>query len=123
MLILSHPFRERWLVWPRTADAALVPIALAALVWGFFSALRRRHEIAPFLLALGFFLLTYVGLGVSMWPMMAPPSVTIEAAAAPAATQAFLLWGASVLIPMILVYTGFVYWLFRGKVSLGGGYH
>jgi cytochrome d ubiquinol oxidase subunit II len=40
-----------------------------------------------------------------------------------AATQAFLLWGASVLIPMVLLYTGYVYWLFRGKVQVGVGYH
>jgi cytochrome d ubiquinol oxidase subunit II len=89
----------------------------------FFRALQRGREFAPFLCALGFFLLSYVGLGVSMWPMMVPPGVTIEAAAAPPASQAFLLWGASVLIPLILVYTGYVYWLFRGKVRIGVGYH
>jgi cytochrome d ubiquinol oxidase subunit II len=123
MLFLSAPFRVRWLVLPRAAGAALVPLALLALAWGFFAALKQRREIAPFLYALGFFLLAYVGLGVSLWPMMVPPLVTIQAAAAPPATQAFLLWGASVLIPIVLIYTGYVYWLFRGKVQLGAGYH
>jgi cytochrome d ubiquinol oxidase subunit II len=96
---------------------------LVALAWFFFSALRRGREIVPFLCALGFFFLAYVGLGISMWPMMVPPSVSFEAAAAPPASQAFLLWGASVLIPVILIYTGYVYWLFRGKVQIGVGYH
>jgi cytochrome d ubiquinol oxidase subunit II len=123
MLFLSTPFRDRWLTFPRAAGAALVPLVLLGLAWLFFAALKQRRELAPFLYALGFFLLAYVGLGVSLWPMMVPPSITIQAAAAPPATQAFLLWGASVLIPVILVYTAYVYWLFRGKVQVGVGYH
>ena len=123
MLVLSAPFRERWLILPNGLVAAVVPVLLLGLAWLFFSALRKRREVTPFLCALGFFLLAYVGLGVSMWPMMVPPSVTIQDAAAPPATQAFLLWGALVLIPIILVYTGYVYWLFRGKVKAGVGYH
>ena len=123
MLVLSPPFRERWLTLPRGVGAALVPVTLLALAWRLFDALKQRRELAPFLLALGIFLLAYVGLGVSLWPMMIPPGVTLQAAAAPPATQAFLLWGASVLIPMILIYTAYAYWLFRGKVRLGEGYH
>jgi len=123
MLCLSAPFRERWLTLPKALGAALVPLVLLALAWLFFAALKQRRELAPFLYALGFFLLAYVGLGVSLWPMMVPPGVTIQAAAAPPATQAFLLWGASVLLPIILIYTGYVYWLFRGKVQVGVGYH
>jgi cytochrome d ubiquinol oxidase subunit II len=123
MLFFSAPFRARWLVLPRAAGAALVPLALLALAWLFFSALRQRRELTPFLCGLGFILLAYIGLGVSMWPMMVSPSLSIQAAAAPPATQAFLLWGAAVLIPMIIAYTGYVYWLFRGKVRIGVGYH
>ena len=123
MIDLSQAFRTRWLTMPTELAAGLVLVMLIVLGALFFSALRRRREIAPFLCALGFFLLAYVGLGVSMWPMMIPPGITIEAAAAPPASQAFLLWGASVLIPVILIYTGYVYWLFRGKVRIGVGYH
>ena len=123
MLVQSPPFRERWLTLPRALGAGIVPIALAGLAWTFFSTLKRGGELAPFLCAVGFFLLSYVGLGVSLWPMMAPPSLTIAAAAAPPVTQAFLLWGAAVLLPVILGFTGYVYWLFRGKVQLGVGYH
>jgi cytochrome d ubiquinol oxidase subunit II len=123
MLFLSAPFRARWLVLPRAAGAALAPLVLLALAWLLFAALKQRRDLAPFLYALGVFLLTYIGLGVSLWPMMVPPGVAIAAAAAPPATQAFLLWGASVLIPIILIYTGYVYWLFRGKVQVGVGRH
>ena len=123
MLFLSSLFRDRWLTLPMAAGAAVVPILMLALAWLFFSALRNRLEVRPFVCALGFFLLAYIGLGISMWPMMVPPSITIQAAAAPPATQSFLLWGAAVLLPVILVYTGFVYWLFRGKVQAGVGYH
>ena len=123
MLVQSTPFRSRWLSMPTAFGAALVPILLVALAVIFFGALKRGQELLPFLCALGFFLLSYVGLGISMWPMMVPPMITIQAAAAPAVSQSFLLWGAAVLIPMVLVYTGFVYWLFRGKVQAGVGYH
>jgi cytochrome d ubiquinol oxidase subunit II len=123
ILFLNAPFRDRWLTLPYAAGAALVPLVLLALAWLFFAALKQRRDLAPFLYALGVFLLSYVGLGVSLWPMMVPAAVTIQEAAAPPATQAFLLWGASVLLPVILIYTGYVYWLFRGKVQIGVGYH
>jgi cytochrome d ubiquinol oxidase subunit II len=123
MIVLSAPFRSRWLVLPGAAGAALVPVLLVIMAWMFFTALRHGREIRPFLCALGFFLVSYIGLGVSMWPMMVPPQITIWDAAAPASTQAFLLVGAVVLVPVILIYTGFVYWLFRGKVQAGVGYH
>ncbi|CAN5367787.1 cytochrome d ubiquinol oxidase subunit II [soil metagenome] len=123
MLLFNAPFRGRWLVFPAAAGAALVPVALAGLAYSFFTALKHEREIRPFVCALGFFLLSYVGLGVSIWPLMVPPSVTIFQAAAPASTQSFLLFGAAVLIPVILAYTAYVYWLFRGKVQAGVGYH
>ncbi len=77
----------------------------------------------PFLCALGFFLLSYVGLGISMWPYIVPPSVTIWQAATHPKSQAFLLYGAAVLVPLVLIYTAYVYWLFRGKVTAEAGYH
>ena len=123
MIMLSTAFRNRWVALPVGAVAALVPVLLFVLAWMFFTSLRRGREIRPFLCALGFFLLSYVGLWISMWPMMVPPRITIWEAAAPASTQGFLLVGAAVLVPVILIYTGYVYWLFRGKVQAGAGYH
>ena len=68
-------------------------------------------------------MLCYARHGISIWPMMVPPAISIYQAAAPPASQLFLLVGASVLIPIILVYTGFSYWVFRGKVKPGAHYH
>ena len=76
----------------------------------------------PFLCGLGLFLLSYVGLGISIFPMIVPPSITIWQAATAPQSQAFLLAGTLVLLPLILAYTGYAYWLFRGKVS-NSGYH
>jgi cytochrome d ubiquinol oxidase subunit II len=123
MIASSPAFRSRWLVLPAAAGAALVPGILLLLAWAFFNALKRHHEGGPFLCAIGFFGLSYVGLGISLYPMMVPPRITLWEAAAPASTQAFLLVGAAVMVPVILIYTSFVYWLFRGKVKAGSGYH
>ena len=73
--------------------------------------------------ALGLFVLGYVGIGISFYPYIVPPSLTIAEAAAPEASLAFLLVGAAVLIPIILIYTAYAYWVFRGKVRPGEGYH
>ncbi len=122
MLFLSLPFRERWLTAPYVYGAALVPLATVALGLVFLRSLKSA-EATPFVTALGLFALSYAGLGVSYWPVMIPPDVTIWDAAAPPSSQAFLLVGAAVLVPVILGYTAFVYWLFRGKVVEGQGYH
>ncbi|ONF48749.1 cytochrome d ubiquinol oxidase subunit II [Methylobacterium radiotolerans] len=124
MPILSEAFRARWLSWPNLALAAPVPALVALLAWRFFVALDRRAEVTPFLCALGLFLMSYVGLGISLWPMIVPPAISIWDAATHPSSQAFLLAGAVVLVPMVLAYTGYVYWLFRGKVAAGApGYH
>jgi cytochrome d ubiquinol oxidase subunit II len=121
-MLFSAPFRERWLTFPAAAGAAIVPILVVALAWIFFKA-RNHGEVAPFFCALGLFALSYAGLGISIWPMIVPPDITIWDAAAPPMTQGFLLVGAAVMIPIILAYTVYVYWLFRGKVHAGAGYH
>ena len=124
MLLLSDGFRDRWLTWPAMAAGAPVPVLVGLLAWRFFDALGRMAEFKPFLYALGLFLLCYVGLGISLWPMIVPPAVTIWNAATHPSSQAFLLVGAVVLVPLVLAYTGYVYWLFRGKVVAGAsGYH
>lgn len=123
MPFLNETFRERWFTWPNLAYAAPVPILVTVLAWRLYRALENEEDLTPFLCGLGLFFLSYVGLGISMWPYIVPPAVTIWEAAAPPSTQLFLLVGAAVLIPIILTYTGYVYWLFRGKVAPGAGYH
>ena len=77
----------------------------------------------PFLASLGLFVLCYIGIGISFYPYIVPHSVTIWQAAGPDNSLKFLLAGTSVLVPLILAYTAWSYWVFRGKVSTEGGYH
>ncbi|HEV7266895.1 MAG TPA: cytochrome d ubiquinol oxidase subunit II [Falsiroseomonas sp.] len=134
MPFLQPTFAQRWFGFPHLLGAGIVPVLVVVLVVVLFRALAAApvqgtrtsllwRDAIPFGCALGLFLLGYVGLGISLWPMIVPGALTIWQAAAPPATQAFLLVGAAVLVPIILVYTGFVYWIFRGKVRPGEGYH
>jgi cytochrome d ubiquinol oxidase subunit II len=131
MPFLQPGFAARWFGFPTLFIVWVVPLAVVVLGWWLFDSLARTeersarplHDARPFLAALGLFLLSYLGLGISMWPMIVPPTITLWTAAAPPSTQLFLLVGAAVLIPVILLYTGYVYWLFRGKVRPGAGYH
>ncbi|MFM9829191.1 MAG: cytochrome d ubiquinol oxidase subunit II [Sphingomonas sp.] len=120
------PFLERdyyhsWFAWPGVIFTAQVPLLVAILSYAFWRALARRAQIAPFMLALGVFFLSYVGLAISMYPFIIPPAVSIWDAAAPPASQGFMLVGAVIMMPVILGYTGWAYWVFRGKVAQG--YH
>ncbi len=120
-----HPrFTERWFGWPGIALTSPVPILVALLAWLGWRALRDSDShIRPFACALGWFVLCFAGLGISMFPLMVPPDITIWDAAAPHDSQLFLLVGAGVLVPIILVYTATAYWVFRGKVKPGVHYH
>ena len=78
---------------------------------------------APFVGALGLFVMSYAGIAISLWPMIVPRHYTLAQAAASESTQAFLLVGTLVLLPVILAYTAWSYWEFRGKVRGDIGYH
>ena len=86
-------------------------------------AIKRSHDFKPFLFALCLILLAYVGLGISLWPYVIPPEVSIWDAAAPIQSQVFALVGTLAILPLILIYTGWSYYVFRGKVRAGDGYH
>lgn len=120
---LNPAFSERWFGWPGILLTSPVPILVALVAWLFWRGLQRQSEVAPFLCTQALFVLCYAGLGISLWPMIVPPSITIWDAAAPPASQFFLLVGASVLVPIILGYTAYSYWVFRGKVRPGMHYH
>jgi cytochrome d ubiquinol oxidase subunit II len=120
---LAPDIAARWFALPNLIVLAPVPLMVALLALLLWRALRRRIDSQPFPLALGLFLLSYVGLGVSNYPYVVPRSVTIWDAAAPDASLAFLLVGAAILLPLILGYTAHAYWVFRGKVRSGEGYH
>ncbi|WP_370049527.1 MULTISPECIES: cytochrome d ubiquinol oxidase subunit II [Salipiger] len=122
---LETAYFERWLAWPGILEVAIVPVLVAVLTLWLARSLTsgKGPDWLPFVLALGLFLLCFAGLGVSMWPYVIPPSVTLEQAAAPESSQFFMFVGAVVLVPIILAYTIYAYWVFRGKLQLGEGYH
>ena len=119
---LSHGYWQRWFAFPQVLATAQVPLLTAVIAFAFYRSLSKRREARPFFLALGLFLMGFLGLGVSIWPYVIPRSVTIMDAAAPAASQGFMLIGAGILVPIILAYTAWSYWVFRGKVGVEG-YH
>ncbi len=120
---LNPRFAARWFHWPGIALTSPVPLLVAALAALMWHGLRRHHHITPLIAAMGWFVLCYVGLGISFWPLIIPPDITIFQAAAPPASQEFLLVGALIMFPIILAYTGYAYWTFRGKISHDSGYH
>jgi cytochrome bd ubiquinol oxidase subunit II len=113
----------RWFSWPNIVFLAPVPLITVALVWYAWRSLNDQSEYAPFLAALGLFVMSYLGIAISLWPMIVPGHFTLNQAAASQSTQAFLLIGTLVLLPIILLYTGWSYWVFRGKVRGDIGYH
>ena len=120
---LHGSFLDRWFGWPGIAFTSPMPILVALVAWRFGVSVARRQQLAPLLLAQAMFVLCFAGLGISLYPFIVPPSVTIWDAAAPPASQAFLLVGAVVLVPIILAYSGYSYYVFRGKVRVGAHYH
>jgi cytochrome d ubiquinol oxidase subunit II len=119
-----HPaYLERWFAWPTAVFSVIVPALVLGCAWALYRGLADKRDAQPFLAALGLFVLCYAGLGISFYPYIVPPSVTIWQAAAPDDSLLFLLVGAVFLIPLILAYTAYAYWVFRGKVDSSEGYH
>ncbi len=121
-LTLTADYRAKWLGSPAIFATSQVPLLSAILAFAFYRALKRRREAQPFFLALALFLMSFIGLGISMYPYVVPEALTIWDAAAPERSQIFMLVGAGILVPVILAYTAWAYWVFRGKVG-AEGYH
>lgn len=120
---INQVYFERWFSWPTAFFSAFVPLLLAVCAIALWHGLTTDKHLQPFLAALGLFVLSFVGLGISFYPYIVPGSLTIEEAAAPDSSLMFLLVGAAVMIPTILAYTAYAYWVFRGKMDPEEGYH
>jgi cytochrome d ubiquinol oxidase subunit II len=114
---------ERWFRMPDFAWYALVPMATGVAAFACWRGLRSGRPLLPFLASVALFLLAYLGLVISNVPYLVPPVLDIWEAAADPKTQMFMLVGVLILLPIILGYTVFNYWVFRGKVRAGEGYH
>ena len=120
---MSAEIAERWFSWPNIlflSPVPLVTLLTAFLVW---RALHGPSHAGPFIGAVALFALSYLGIAISLWPFIVPHTFTLWDAASSNSTQAFLLVGTLFLLPVILVYTGWSYWVFRGKVRADIGYH
>jgi cytochrome d ubiquinol oxidase subunit II len=123
---LEHErIEERWFSTPNIYYLWLLPaITLVVALWA-WRAIRAGAEIKPFVASILLFLLCYLGLAISVFPIIAPPDLTIWEAAAVPESQIFTLIGVLVMLPIILAYTAFVYWTFlrEGKVVSGPRYY
>jgi cytochrome d ubiquinol oxidase subunit II len=120
---LQPVYMQRWFAFPAILYTAPVPLLVAICVFVLADGLRKGREVSPFLASLGLFVTSFAGLGISFYPMIVPPALSIWDAAAPRDSLAFLSVGSFILIPVILIYTAFSYYVFRGKVATGSGYH
>ncbi|MEH0294825.1 cytochrome d ubiquinol oxidase subunit II [Agrobacterium sp. CCNWLW71] len=120
---INGMYFERWFGWPTAFFSSFVPLLLALCAFSLWRGLAHDKHLQPFLSALGLFVLSFTGLGISFYPYMIPGVLTIKDAAAPDSSLKFLLVGAVVLVPMILAYTAYAYWVFRGKIDPEEEYH
>jgi cytochrome d ubiquinol oxidase subunit II len=120
---LKPQYLDRWFGFPTLIFSVIVPVLVLACLWLIFKGLRDNQDWLPFVASLALFTLGFAGIGISFYPYMVPTALTIWDAAAPEASLKFLLVGAVVLVPIILLYTGYAYWVFRGKINPEEGYH
>ena len=113
----------RWFSFPNILFLWPVPLVTALVALGAWRWLDAGRELLPFVAAIALFLLGYLGLVISSFPYLVPPALTVWQTAAPPASQIFMLLGTVALLPLVLAYVVFVYWIFRGKVREGEGYH
>jgi cytochrome d ubiquinol oxidase subunit II len=121
---LRHPeVAERWFSFPNIVFLAPVPLLVVGALFVLLRSLSRTPFRVPFLMALALVYLGYTGMAISIWPHIVPPTITIWEAASSPASQGFTLVGTLFILPFILMYTVWSYYVFRGKVKAGEGYH
>ncbi len=124
---IMTPFQDveyfnRWFIWPGRIFSVFMPVLVLFAAKGLFTGLNADKDAhRSWLIQL--FVLCFIGIGISFYPYIVPPSVTIGDAAAPEKSLFFALVGTVVFVPIILVYTAYAYWVFRGKVDPAEGYH
>ena len=120
--IMSSAVAARWFAWPNFALFVPVPVLSGAIALWTWRSLGGKADATPFFGAVALFVLTYIGMAISLYPMIVPYQLTLWEAASSPRTQAFLLVGTLFLLPVILTYSSWSYWVFRGKVRSEVGY-
>lgn len=119
-----HPdFKMRWFSWPNILYLSPVPLITFAIMSFTWRSLNNNSEISPFLGGIGLFFMSYVGIAISLYPMIIAHTFTLWQTASSQDTQGFIIIGTLFLLPIILMYTAWSYWVFRGKVRADIGYH
>ncbi len=121
-IALNADYAARWLSAPEIYYVAPVPILTAIVALSMLRAILKDRNSKPFWLGIALFFLGMSGLGVTIWPYAVPEALTIWDAAAPHRSQVFMLVGVALTLPLIIAYTAWAYWVFRGKVA-DEGYH
>ena len=117
MPLMNADVKTLWFSSPNIFLLLPVPLLTVAMFVTIWRDLRKQREYRPFLLSVGLFLMGYIGLGISLWPYVVPFEITIWQAAAAPESQSLMLVGTILMLPLVLAYTGYCYYLFRGKVS------
>ena len=94
-----------------------IPVITALLFGGLIYSLKKEKEVMPFVCSLLIFFMGFVGLAVSLWPYTVPYEVTIWDSASAPESLSLMLVGVVIMLPVILAYTAYCYYIFRGKVS------
>ncbi|MGW8322066.1 MAG: cytochrome d ubiquinol oxidase subunit II [Thermodesulfobacteriota bacterium] len=122
MPMMNADVHALWFSLPNLFYLLPVPLLTASLFVMIWRDLHRGREVRPFLMSVGVFLMGYIGLGISLWPWLIPFEITFRQAAAAPASQSLLLVGTAIMLPLVLSYTAFCYYLFRGKASHESAY-
>jgi len=121
---MLHPeYFDKWFAWPAILFVLPVPLLVLLFSAGLISGLKQDKDAQPFVCAITLFLLSFIGLLISIYPNIVPPSIDIWEAASPKKSLHFLLVGVAIFLPIIISYTIYAYWVFRGKVKEGDSYH
>ncbi len=122
MPMMNAGVRALWFSLPNAIFLLPIPLVTLILFVMIWRDLQTGREYRPFFMSQGVFLLGYLGLGISLWPWVVPFSISFRQAAAAGPSQSLLLVGTVILLPVVLGYTAFCYYLFRGKASHEGVY-
>ncbi|MHC1743681.1 MAG: cytochrome d ubiquinol oxidase subunit II [Syntrophobacteraceae bacterium] len=122
MPLMNSGIKALWFSMPTFFYLLPIPMVTAGLFFMIWRDLHKGYELRPFFMSLGVFLTGYMGLGISLWPWLVPFEITFRQAAAAAPSQSLLLVGTAVMLPVVLTYTGYCYYIFRGKASHESAY-